>query len=242
MRINTIGMTDKGARRQNNEDAFVVLPGNNYSAVADGMGGAAAGEVASRIFVDTVSELFHRLDPHSEDEVKTMIGEAFRQGNERIIKSAHDTPEFEGMGCTAELIAFFADRYLVGHVGDSRTYLFRAGELRQITKDHSLVQHQVDQGIITALEARSHAMKNVVLRALGVDPSLSLDIVRGRVLPDDLFLLCSDGLTDMLDDAEIGEILASGLTIGEKVAKLINCAITAGGRDNVTAVLCQAIA
>ena len=127
-------------------------------------------------------------------------------------------------------------------MGDSRTYLFREGELRQITKDHSLVQHQVDQGIITATEARSHAMKNIVLRALGVDPSLSLDIVRGRVMPEDLFLLCSDGLTDMLDDVEIGKILASGLTIGEKVDKLISCAITAGGKDNVTAVLCQAVA
>ena len=241
MRITALGRTDVGAKRKNNEDAFVILPSQRFAAVADGMGGAAAGEVASRIFVDTVREYFLRLDPTSEDDVNSTIREAFLQGNARIVHNAKSIPEYEGMGCTAELIGFFEDRYVVGHVGDSRTYIFRDGELRQITKDHSLVQHQVDQGLISDEEARNHSMKNIVLRALGIDLSLPLDIVRGRVLPRDIFLLCSDGLTDMLQDGEISIILSNGNSLAEKVDMLINEAITAGGKDNVTVVLCQAI-
>ena len=241
MKIAIVGRTDVWTKRKNNEDAFVILPSQRFAAVADGMGGAAAGEVASRIFVDTVREYFLRLDPTSEDDVNTTIREAFLQGNARIVHNAKSTPEYEGMGCTAELIGFFEDRYVVGHVGDSRTYLFRDGELRQITKDHSLVQHQVDQGLISDEEARNHSMKNIVLRALGIDLSLPLDIVRGRVLPRDIFLLCSDGLTDMLQDGEISVILSRSNSLAEKVDMLINDAITAGGKDNVTVVLCQAI-
>jgi len=241
MRITTLGQTDVGAKRKNNEDAFIILPSQRFAAVADGMGGAAAGEVASRIFVDTVHEYFLQLNPASEKDVNATIREAFQQGNARIIQHAKNTPEYEGMGCTAEVIGFFDDRYVVGHVGDSRTYLYRDGELRQITKDHSLVQHQVDQGLISDEEARNHSMKNIVLRALGIDHLLHLDIVRGRVLPRDMFLLCSDGLTDMLQDGEISEILSSGNSLAEKVGMLINDAISAGGKDNVTVVLCQAM-
>ena len=242
MKICSIGKTDKGARRRNNEDAFIISPNQCCSAVADGLGGVAAGEVASGIFVDTVQELCARFSPESEADIISMIKEAFRQGNASIIKSAEATPEYNGMGCTAELIGFFEDRYIVSHVGDSRTYFFRDGELRQITKDHSLVQLQVDEGLISRVEARNHAMKNVVLRVLGIDPSLSIDVIRGRVYPLDIFLLCSDGLTDMLEDAEISKVLSSGLTLGGKVDLLINSAISAGGRDNVTVVLCQAVA
>jgi len=240
MKIHVKGRTDVGSKRKNNEDAFIVLPDREVASVADGMGGAAAGEVASRIFVDTVNEFFLHLAPRSEEEVKAAVSEAFTQGNARIIHEARANPEYQGMGCTAELIGFFEDRYVVGHVGDSRTYLFRDDELRQITKDHSLVQHQLDQGLISKEDARNHAMKNVVLRALGIDPALSLDIVRGRALADDMFLLCSDGLSDMLPDTEIGAILSRGVSLDEKVDMLIDGALAAGGRDNVTVVLCQA--
>jgi protein phosphatase len=233
-------MTDKGARRANNEDAFVILPDQQYCSVADGMGGAAAGEVASGIFIQTVEELFTDLQPQSEDELNALVRKSFQLGNKRIINCAKSIPQYQGMGCTAELITFYGDRYVVGHVGDSRTYLYRDGVLRQITKDHSLVQHHVDQGLISATEAKTHAMKNVVLRALGIEQELSLDIIRGRVLPGDVFLLCSDGLSDMLDDEGISQILASGSLLNVKVDLLINGAIAAGGRDNVTVVLCHA--
>jgi protein phosphatase len=240
MNIFSVGMTDKGARRENNEDAFVILPNQQYCSVADGMGGAAAGEVASDIFIKTVTELFTDLQPQSEDELNALVRKTFQLGNDRIITCAKTIPQYQGMGCTAEVITFYGDRYIVGHVGDSRTYLFRDGGLRQITKDHSLVQHQVDQGMISVAEAKNHAMKNVVLRALGIEQELSLDIIRGRALSGDLFLLCSDGLSDMLDDEGITQILAGGNVLSDKVKLLIQGAIAAGGRDNVTVVLCQA--
>jgi len=157
-----------------------------------------------------------------------------------MIAHVAEHPGHHGMGCTAELLVFSGDCYILGHVGDSRTYLLREGELRQITKDHSLVQQQVDQGLISAAEAKHHPMKNVVLRALGADIELSLDLSRGRIFPGDLFLLCSDGLTDMLEDAAIREALASRRSLADKVESLIEGAKSAGGRDNVTAVLCQA--
>ena len=240
MRIQTIGRTDKGLRRENNEDAFVVMPNGLCCSVADGMGGAAAGEVASGIFIETVEELFAPRSGLAEEEMNALVQQAFLLGNERIIQCARAIPEYRGMGCTAELIIFSGDRYLIGHLGDSRTYLFRDAALRQVTKDHSLVQHQVDQGLISAAEARTHGMKNVVLQALGIEQELSLDIIRGRLLPGDIFLLCSDGLSDMLDDAGISEILASARQLGDKAELLIQGALACGGRDNVTVVLCQA--
>jgi PPM family protein phosphatase len=235
------GASDVGLRRFNNEDAFLVRSEIGLVAVADGMGGAAAGEVASAIFVEVVGELFGKTVPASADEAAALVQDAFRLANERMIDHVAKHPDHHGMGCTAELLAFSGDRYVLGHVGDSRTYLFRDGELRQITKDHSLVQQQVDKGLISAAEARHHAMKNVILRALGADLELSLDLIRGRVNPNDLFLLCSDGLSDMLDDTAIRDALASGRAIPEMVADLIEDAIAAGGKDNVTAVLCQAL-
>lgn len=235
------GATDVGLSRSNNEDAFLVLPQSGIFAVADGMGGAAAGEVASAIFVQAVGEVLGRSQPASADSVSVLVHEAFKLAYERMIEEVGAHPNHHGMGCTAELLVFSGDRYVLGHVGDSRTYLFREGELRQITRDHSLVQQLVDQGHITKVEARKHALKNVVLNALGADSELSLDLIRGRVFPNDLFLLCSDGLTDLLEDEQIGRVLRSARTLPEKVKQLIEGAISAGGRDNVTAVLCQAL-
>ena len=149
-------------------------------------------------------------------------------------------PEHAGMGCTAELLVFSQDRYLLGHLGDSRSYLYRGGELRQLTRDHSFVQQMVEQGLISEAEAQHHAMKNVLLRTLGADLEPSFDLLRGSVHPGDQFLLSSDGLTEMLEDAGIAEILAVDAGLAEKVALLIEAAKAAGGSDNVTVVLCQA--
>jgi PPM family protein phosphatase len=240
MKLCAVGKTDQGARRSNNEDAFIIMPQRSCCAVADGMGGAAAGEVASATFIETVSTIFSPAMPSKDDDLSNLVKEAFMRGNDRIIRSAAERPEYRGMGCTAEVIAFGDERYTVGHVGDSRTYLFRKGELRQLTKDHSLVQQQVDRGLISPQEARRHGMKNIILRALGMDQSLSLDMIRGRLLPQDTFLLCSDGLTDMVDDEEIRTILATAASLSEKVDTLLDHALKAGGKDNVTVVLCQA--
>jgi PPM family protein phosphatase len=230
--------TDIGLRRTNNEDASLSLTELGLFALSDGMGGASAGEIASRYFIDTVGEVFTNQNHATEERLCTLVQEAFRLSNQRIINHATEHPDDQGMGCTGELLIFHADRYLIGHVGDSRIYLFRKGKLRQITKDHSLVQLQVDQGIITSEEAKNHPMKNIILRALGSDPILSLDIVKGTAQPNDMFLLCSDGLSDMVDDTEIQNCLAARQSVEYKVQCLINAANSAGGKDNITVILC----
>jgi len=126
---------------------------------------------------------------------------------------------------------------VVGHVGDSRIYLFRGGRLRQVTKDHSFVQEQVDRGVLTPEQARVHAFRHMILRAVGIHDSLAVDRISGKAYPDDLFLLCSDGLSDMVGDSLIEETLASDLSLEEKADRLVRYACDAGGHDNVTVVL-----
>ncbi len=240
-KINSFGKSDAGLRRSNNEDAFVADPDRGYASVADGMGGQASGEVASRIFIETVTDVFSNARPASEEDCLQLIQDAFRLSNERIITAAADNPRHRGMGCTGEVAAFFNGGYAVGHVGDSRTYLFRAGELRQVTLDHSLVQEQVDQGLITAAEARMHSLRHVILRAVGTKEELAVDLIRGKTMPGDIFLLCSDGLTDMVEDGAIRDALSITEGLEQKVDRLIRLALSAGGYDNITAVLCEII-
>ena len=235
--IITFGQSDPGLRRPNNEDDFIVMPDADLMAVADGMGGAAAGEVASRIFIETVSALFIRTRCQSEQEAIAKVQDAFRLANEKILSHIKYNPQCRGMGCTAELIVFTSQGYVLGHVGDSRAYLLRAGQLKQLTRDHSLVQDQIDQGLVKPEEVRKHPFKNVILRAVGIDEPLALDLIRGKAVPGDLFLLCSDGLTDMIDDLLIKEVLSLPLTLAQKGTKLIESAKSAGGYDNITVAL-----
>lgn len=235
------GGSDVGLKRQNNEDAFVVRPDRFYGAVADGMGGAAAGEEASRIFVETAEEVFSRMDagPVAEEEGLQMIQKTFLWANDRMLEHVRRFPDHTGMGCTAELLAFFGSRFALGHMGDSRTYRLRNGQLRQLSKDHSFVQEQLDQGIITEGEARNHRMRNVVLRAVGVKRDPALDLVRGDARSGDRFLLCSDGLTDMVGDDAILDVLASEESPRDQVDRLIEMAKAAGGSDNITVAIAQ---
>jgi protein phosphatase len=238
LRFTTSAATDIGLRRSKNEDSYAVAADHGLLAVADGMGGAAAGEVASRIFTDTALEVC--AGPRAtEEETLATVQEAFRLANERIRGYASANPRFKDMGCTAEVLAFHGDRFVVGHVGDSRTYLFRRGRLRQLTRDHSLVQEQVEQGLLTPEQARAHSLRNVILRAVGTSESLAVDILRGKSLPGDMFLLCSDGLHDMVEDEQLQDILAAPEAIPPKTARLIETARSAGGYDNITAVLCE---
>jgi serine/threonine protein phosphatase PrpC len=240
LRIISFGKSDIGLKRSNNEDAFVLEPDLRFFALADGMGGAASGEVASQIFIETVLKVFSKVDKRSEQETLEFVQNAFRLANESILNRAGE-PHHHGMGCTAELLAFYGQNYVLGHVGDSRTYHFRQGQLRQMTKDHSLIQDQLDQGLITQDEARRHAHRNVILRAVGVDQVLAVDLVKGKCLPGDIFLLCSDGLTDMTDDISIQNVLSLPLHLAQKGEKLIELAKSAGGYDNITIILCAVV-
>ena len=239
LNIEFVGKTDVGLIRGNNEDAFVVNDRASYCLVADGMGGAAAGEMASQIFAQTADEVFSGCMPGSEQEAIDRVQETFRNANDRILAHAVEYPEHQGMGCTAEVLVFTGSGFVVGHMGDSRTYRFRQGILKQLTKDHSLVQDQIDQGIITEEQARTHSMRNVILRAVGVRPSPALDTLRGPVYPGDLFLLCSDGLTDMVEDIQISQVLGLQGDVTLKSEHLVDLAKKAGGKDNITVVLAE---
>ncbi len=238
-RLISFGKSDCGLKRQQNEDAFVVRPDLGFFVVADGMGGAAGGELASRIFAETAIEVFTKVEAQSERECHDSVQETFGLAHERIQNCIKENPHYRGMGCTAEVAALSDEGCILGHVGDSRTYLFRKGLLKQLTRDHSLVQDQIDQGLITEADAREHPQRNVILRAVGVDESLAVDILKGNILPGDIFLLCSDGLTDMVNNEKIEETLSSPLSLQQKVEDLIALAKFEGGFDNITVVLSQ---
>jgi protein phosphatase len=271
------GATDIGLWRTNNEDAYCVMPEIGLFSVADGMGGAAAGEIASKYFIETARAVFGGEDSDEIPGVRAdgdsgrrdavspkardyegLVEKVFTEANRLITEHAARHPHDEGMGCTADLLLMHEHDYVIGHVGDSRVYLLREGNLRQLTKDHSLVQLQVDSGVLTPEEARVHPQKNILLQVLGgstgrmdvsgapvaenaPDTLSPFDLLKGKALDGDIFLLCSDGLTDMLEDAEIKEILVSPKSVQHKVLKLIEKALAAGGRDNVTAVLCEVV-
>jgi protein phosphatase len=238
-KIACLGKSDIGLKRSNNEDAFILKPETGIAAVADGMGGAAAGEIASRIFTETAMEVFSTPDSSSGQGLFESIQQTFRMANERILNHVKSNPSHQGMGCTAELIAFSNESYILGHVGDSRTYLWRQERLKQLTRDHSLVQEQVDQGLITPEDARRHSLRNVILRAVGISETLAVDFIRGKCQPGDIFLLCSDGLTDMVEDHSVQTILSLPANLFTKVERLVESAKSAGGYDNITVVLCE---
>ena len=232
------GKTDPGLRRYNNEDTVLVDENLGYCLVADGIGGNACGEIASRLFSEAAGSAFSGV-PHQEELRYKILQNVFTNANETIFNYAQNHPGCEGMGCTAEMLVLNEDRFILGHIGDSRTYRLRDGGIKQLTMDHTLVKQQLDQGLITQEEAKHHSFKNVILRAVGIQQNPSLDVLRGNVYPGDMFLLCSDGLTDMVEDDFIKNHLISENGIREKVDGLIQEANARGGKDNISAVLVQ---
>jgi PPM family protein phosphatase len=238
-KMESFGKTDTGLKRNNNEDVFHLDSQRGFCLVADGMGGAAAGELASFIFAESTREIFSKVSDRLKSEAAELVQTAFQTANKRILDHVKGNPNHKGMGCTAELLALNNSEIVLGHIGDSRTYRYRNGNLRQVTKDHSLVQEQIDQGLITAREAKKHPLRNVILRAVGITENLALDLVKITPQDNDLFLMCSDGLTDMVDDVQICDVLASDANLEQKAQILIDLAKVAGGYDNITLVLCR---
>ena len=225
------GRTDPGRVRRRNEDAFVLDP--PLFAVADGMGGAQAGEVASRLAAAAFRE-YHEADELAPDErLQAIIQEA----NRRIYERALADSDVSGMGTTVTSALLTGGKLTVGHVGDSRAYRIRNGELEQLTEDHSLVGDLMRSGRLTPEEADAHPQRSVITRALGTDPEVSIDTISVEAEPGDLFLLCSDGLTTMVADEEILGILAAAPTLDDAARELVRAANTGGGEDNVTVVL-----
>lgn len=238
MEIAADGLTDIGNVRKNNEDAFLVRVNLPLFVVADGVGGSAAGEIASRLFVDSCEYEFEANDGQSRN-LELVIKRCFQNSNKKILDYTDRAPETRGMACTAEVLTFNAGEYVLGHVGDSRSYLIRDDRIEPLTKDHSYVQEQLDLGLIKPEEAETHALRNAIYRAVGFEPELEVDIFRGRVKDRDIYLLCSDGLSDMVEDEQLLAIAGGSGELSARVKALIDAAKAAGGRDNITAVLCE---
>jgi serine/threonine protein phosphatase PrpC len=232
MRISdTAGFTDPGRKRRRNEDSFVIDP--PLFAVADGMGGAQAGEVASRLAAAAFRE-FHDVDDLDPEERLAAI---IQEANRRIYERAADDAQVSGMGTTITAALVGGDALVIGHVGDSRAYRLRSGTFEQLTDDHSLVADLVRSGRLTPEEADAHPQRSVITRALGTDREVDVDTFVVPVEAGDLFLLCSDGLTTMIEDDEIRDLLSATRDLEQAGKGLVKAANKAGGEDNITVVL-----
>src|SRR6266700_6055938 len=246
MDVKAYGLTDVGRQRQHNEDSYLVADDAKLFLVADGMGGHAAGEIASRIAVDSISEfIVHTKEddgtwPHAYDEHYTRttnrLMAALRMANTRVLEAMRKDAKLRGMGTT--VVACLADDEMMSfaHVGDSRAYLIRNGELSRITNDHSWVFEQVQAGMLTEAEAEKQPLRNVITRALGGALSVNPDAAEIDSKPGDVYLLCSDGLTGMVPEDEILKLVTENADDLEKACRqLIDTANERGGLDNVTA-------
>jgi len=239
--------TDPGRTRENNEDSVAFDAATQIGVLADGMGGYNAGEIASGMATAYIkSELARWLSEASQQanagEVQRAIEICVDNANRSIYGASCSNSQYAGMGTTLVVGVFHDRRLLLGHVGDSRCYRWRGNVLVQITKDHSLLQEQIDAGLLTPEQAATAPNKNLVTRALGVDDVVLLELNEHRVEPGDIYLICSDGLSDMMQDAEIAEILQNGASLALMAAQLVTLANENGGRDNITVLLIQASA
>src|SRR5919199_1500993 len=224
------GVTDKGRKRRRNEDAFVKEP--PLFAVADGMGGAQAGEIASKLAAAALEESDHGQF-RGEEGVAALIQEA----NRRVYERSNEDPSASGMGTTMTVALVEDGRVAIGHVGDSRAYLVRDRSLEQLTEDHSLVAELVRSGKLSPEEAETHPQRSVITRALGTDPDVDVDTFSIHAQPGDLFMICSDGLTSMVDDDVILRTVERHRDNLQAAAKaLIKAANKGGGEDNITVV------
>jgi serine/threonine protein phosphatase PrpC len=247
--IEAYGRTDVGRRRKVNEDSFLVSPETSLYAVCDGMGGHNAGEVASRMAIETISAFITRSAVEKEitwpwgldanlsfdaNRLKTAI----RLANARVFQAADNREELTGMGTTVVTALVSGDTMTVGSAGDSRCYLVREGELKQLTRDDSWVSAALGEGILNSDDVERHPLRNVITKAVGARDAIDLDVLEHDLKRGDLVMLCSDGLHGMMGDQEIAKIVQSSPgSLEETSARLVDAANEAGGRDNVTVVL-----
>lgn len=242
------GYTDPGRVRKENEDSIATRPELGLAVLADGMGGHQAGEVASGMAVDVIGRHFmemlgakakkNKSNPSGQSPQAKLVHDAIQIANTAIYELAQQRQEYAGMGSTIVVVTFYGDKICVGHAGDSRLYRYRNSKLEQLTEDHSVVQELVNRGLATPEEARMTIGKNFVTRALGVDPAAVADVKEQKVKEADLYLLCSDGLNDVVSDQEITALLAECDTTLESTAqRMIAIANERGGPDNISVIL-----
>jgi protein phosphatase len=240
--------TDPGMVRSHNEDSIASDPGSGLAVLADGMGGYNAGEVASgmatTVITTEIGQLLARVKPYDIDPESNeviagqLVREQVLKANASIYHAAQSQPQYAGMGTTLVVCLFYDNKVLVAHLGDSRLYRMRGGALKQITRDHSLLQEQIDSGLVTAEQAKHAQHKNLVTKALGIDPTVEPEIREYETRPGDIYLLCSDGLCDMVEDEDIGMTLeALGANLKLAAQQLVQMANDNGGKDNVSVIL-----
>ena len=240
--------TDVGMRRSNNEDCFGLVPQIHLCVLSDGMGGQNAGELASKMTVDTISGCLREASNGSQkvvfgeqnpqvSERTNQLASAVRLANRAVWETGRRHAHTEGMGATV-VTAWLASPIMgIAHVGDSRIYLLRSGELQQLTQDHSLVMEQVRRGLISREEAEKSEMQNIIVRAMGAEENVNVDVDEVLLMPGDHVVLCSDGLTKMVNDAGIAQIVEEAPTSQQAADRLVEAANDAGGEDNVTVIV-----
>ena len=248
MKLNSSGRTHVGMKRAHNEDSLRLCREENLFIVADGMGGHASGEVASQMSVETLAEFFrataeddeitwpYKMDKERRyDENRVVTG--IKLSNRRIFESASRDARLKGMGTTIVATFFTGETCYIGHVGDSRVYRYRNDELVLLTEDHSLLNDYIKMRQLTPEEIEAFPHKNVIVRALGMKETVQVDVTHERPEPGDVYLLCSDGLSGMLSDARMAEMMAAESDLDALCERLIDAANQAGGTDNITVIL-----
>jgi PPM family protein phosphatase len=244
--------TDPGMVRSHNEDSIASDGQVGLAVLADGMGGYNAGEVASgmatTVIVTDLQQLLQEKVPYEVDEesgqaiAQKLLREQIAKANTSIYQASQSQPQYAGMGTTLVVALFYDNKMTVAHIGDSRLYRQRGDEFRQVTKDHSLLQEQIDSGMITAQQAKQSQNKNLVTRALGIDPTVDAEVHDYDTQPGDIYLLCSDGLCDMVSDEDIGMALQTlGANLKLCAQQLVQMANDNGGRDNVSVILIRVL-
>ena len=236
-RYTCAGRTDVGIIRSGNEDNYLMIVDDGVFIVADGMGGHAAGEVASEMAVRIIARELGDLTGRTEAQAAEKVRDSIVEANAAIFKRTIAEQDKRGMGTTATAMILLNGNYLIGQVGDSRAYVLRDGELRQLTKDHSYVQEQVDAGYLSPEEARTHPYSNVITRCVGANVDVAPDVYLGSLRCGDLYFIASDGLTGMIEDEDLHRMMAQGQTPQELADQLVDEANRRGGLDNVTVVV-----
>jgi protein phosphatase len=245
VKITAAGQSDVGRVREQNEDSYLVSVELGLFVVADGMGGHLGGQMASKLAVETVLEVVQNnlsliadgaaVTPLESSPVPRILAEAIRRACSTIYDRAQANPALAGMGTTCTALVVRGERGFVGHVGDSRCYLQRGDRVIQITDDHSLVNDQIKHGLITPEQARASRLKNIITRSVGFEPDVAVDTFAFPIETGDRFLICSDGLTSFVSDAELGGALAT-MPVGEVPGQMIQLANARGGEDNTTVI------
>ncbi len=242
MKFTFASQTDSGRVRENNEDAVAFDEATQLCVLADGMGGYNAGEVASGMAVDLVLSDFRcRLAEINAAGIKTHISQAIEksveEANQKVFMAALNNPAYAGMGTTLVVGLFKEDRLFLGHIGDSRCYRLRRNRISQLTRDHTLLQEQLDGGLLTLKQAKASPHRNLLTRALGVQSQIVTEMSEHKVEPGDVYLMCSDGLTDMVGPGKIEKLLGLKISPNQRAQRLIQAANENGGRDNITVLL-----